>query len=72
MKRSKLFLGIGALCALITGCNNDAKHAKMLSELTDKDVQVSRIDPTDWYVGMKDPTLQLMVYGQASARQRSA
>ena len=64
MKRSKLFLGIGALCALITGCNNDAKHAKMLSELTDKDVQVSRIDPTDWYVGMNDPTLQLMVYGQ--------
>ena len=26
-------------------------------------VKVDRIDPTDWYVGMKDPTLQLMVYG---------
>ena len=25
---------------------------------------VSRIDPTDWYVGMKNPSLQLMVYGQ--------
>jgi len=25
---------------------------------------VSRIDPTDWYVGMKNPQLQLMVYGQ--------
>ena len=25
---------------------------------------VSRIDPTDWYVGLKDPTLQLMVYGK--------
>ena len=24
---------------------------------------VSRIDPTDWYVGMKNPQLQLMVYG---------
>lgn len=26
-------------------------------------VKITRIDPTDWYVGMKDPTLQLMVYG---------
>ena len=25
---------------------------------------VSRIDPTDWYVGMKNPQLQLMVYGR--------
>ena len=23
-----------------------------------------RIDPTDWYVGMKDPSLQIMVYGK--------
>ena len=27
-------------------------------------VKVTRIDPTDWYVGLKNPTLQLMVYGQ--------
>ena len=26
-------------------------------------VTISRIDPTDWYVGMKNPSLQLMVYG---------
>ena len=25
---------------------------------------INRIEPTDWYVGMKNPTLQLMVYGQ--------
>ena len=25
---------------------------------------ISRIDPTDWYVGMKDPSLQLMVYAK--------
>ena len=25
-------------------------------------VNVSRIEPTDWYVGMKDASLQLMVY----------
>ena len=27
-------------------------------------LSVSRIDPTDWYVGMKNPSVQLMVYGQ--------
>ena len=26
-------------------------------------VEVSRIDPTNWFVGLKDPSLQLMVYG---------
>ncbi len=27
-------------------------------------VVVDRIDPTDWYVGLKNPQLQLMVYGK--------
>ncbi|WP_276910051.1 glycoside hydrolase family 13 protein [Hallella colorans] len=27
-------------------------------------VKVTRIDPTNWYVGMKDPSLQLMFYGE--------
>ena len=27
-------------------------------------VNVSRIDPTNWYVGMKNASLQLMVYGK--------
>ena len=27
-------------------------------------VKVDRIDPTDWFAGMKNPTVQLMVYGQ--------
>ena len=27
-------------------------------------VKVKRIDPTNWFVGMKDPSLQLMVYGE--------
>ena len=26
--------------------------------------KISRVEPTDWYVGMKDPTLQLMIYGK--------
>ena len=31
---------------------------------TNAAVNVDRIDPTDWYVGMKDTSLQLMVYGE--------
>jgi glycosidase len=27
-------------------------------------VSIDRIDPIDWYVGMKNPTVQLMVYGK--------
>ena len=27
-------------------------------------VKVDRIEPTNWYVGLKDPSVQLMVYGQ--------
>ena len=27
-------------------------------------VKVGKIEPANWYVGMKDPTLQLMVYGE--------
>ena len=27
-------------------------------------VNVDRIDPTNWFVGLNDPTVQLMVYGQ--------
>ena len=28
------------------------------------DFKVDRIEPTNWFVGMKDPSLQLMVYGK--------
>ncbi|MBR6194344.1 MAG: glycoside hydrolase family 13 protein [Prevotella sp.] len=27
-------------------------------------IKIDRIEPTDWFVGMKNPTVQLMVYGQ--------
>ena len=64
MKKSKLFMAITALCGLMSSCNHGVKNAKPLAELTESDVQISRIDPTDWYVGMKDPSLQLMVFGQ--------
>lgn len=30
-------------------------------------VKIDKIDPTDWYVGMKNPQLQLMVYGKGIA-----
>ena len=29
-----------------------------------KKVVIDRIEPADWYVGMKNPMLQLMVYGK--------
>jgi glycosidase len=36
----------------------------LLSAMTMKAAQkIDRIEPTDWYVGMKDASLQLMVYG---------
>lgn len=53
-----------AMAAMATSCDKTVENAKSLAELTENDVQVTRIDPTDWYVGLKDPTLQLMVYGQ--------
>ena len=33
-------------------------------------VNVNRIEPTDWYVGMKDASLQLMVYGKYQVADR--
>ena len=32
--------------------------------MVDAQVRIDRIDPANWYVGMKNPSLQLMVYGQ--------
>ena len=45
------------LCLLIgtTLAMNAAKTTK---------VSIDRIEPTDWYVGLKNPTVQLMVYGK--------
>ena len=34
-----------------------------LAFATNAQIQVNRIDPTNWFVGMKDASLQLMVYG---------
>ena len=36
----------------------------MTSVMNAASLKVDRIDPTDWYVGMKNPSLQLMVYGK--------
>ena len=35
--------------------------------MTEAAVKIDRIEPTDWYVGMKNPALQLMVYGEGIA-----
>lgn len=36
----------------------------MMSVITQAAIKINRIDPTHWYVGMKDASLQLMVYGK--------
>lgn len=36
----------------------------LISMTMSAQVKIDRIEPTDWYVGMKDPSLQLMVYGK--------
>mgnify|MGYP002856180504 CR=1 FL=1 len=38
--------------------------ANVLSMSAAKKLVVERIEPTDWYVGMKNPQVQLMVYGK--------
>ncbi|MBR1425957.1 MAG: cyclomaltodextrinase N-terminal domain-containing protein, partial [Paludibacteraceae bacterium] len=36
----------------------------MTTTMSAKKNVIDRIEPTDWFVGMKNPTVQLMVYGQ--------
>ena len=38
--------------------------ANVLAMNAAKKTVINRIEPTNWYVGMKNPTVQLMVYGQ--------
>ena len=38
--------------------------ANVLTMSAAKKNVIERIEPTDWFVGLKDPTVQLMVYGQ--------
>ncbi len=45
----KLFLSLSLLLSIMT---------------MEAAVNVDRIEPTDWFVGMKNPSLQLMVYGE--------
>ena len=41
-----------------------AMSALTMSAAPKMKTTIDRIDPTDWYVGLKNPTVQLMVYGQ--------
>ena len=38
--------------------------ANVMTMSAAKKTVINRIEPTDWYVGMKNPQVQLMVYGQ--------
>ena len=64
MNKVRFSIAIAVVFVLMTACNKSVENAKTLAQLTENDVQISRIDPTDWYVGMKDPSLQLMIYGE--------
>lgn len=47
MKRVRFSLAIAVVVALMTACNNRVKDAKTLAQLTENDVKITRIDPTD-------------------------
>ena len=49
-----------SLLSLFTACQ---RSNKVFRTEANGAVEITRIDPTDWYVGLKDPSLQLMVYG---------
>ena len=59
------------LCKVKIIANNDMRRLFILMALVAlnmtvmaaKKTVINRIDPTDWYVGMKNPLVQLMVYG---------
>ena len=57
MKRYVILL---ALVALTTTMN----AAKKTANPSTRQGVVERIEPTDWFVGMKNPSVQLMVYGR--------
>ena len=45
---------------LFTACHT---KDKVFQDEGNGAIEISRIDPTNWYVGLSDPSLQLMVYG---------
>ncbi|MBQ8047544.1 MAG: glycoside hydrolase family 13 protein [Prevotella sp.] len=57
----KIFLLLSIAGMMLTSCNPGGAD---FEDEGNGAVEVKRIDPTDWFVGMKDPTVQLMVYGE--------
>jgi len=49
------------LAVILVACQ---PNKKVFSTEGNGAVEVNRIDPTDWYVGLKNSSLQLMVYGK--------
>ena len=47
MKKVRFFLAIAVVVALMTACNQNVENAKSIAQLTENDVPISRIDPTD-------------------------
>ena len=57
----RIFFSLLCVGALLAACHQQPD--KVFLTEGNGAVEVSRIDPADWYVGLKDPQLQLMVYG---------
>ena len=55
----KLLIAAALAAPLMTMNAADMKIDRNAAEM-----KIDRIEPADWYVGMKNPSLQLMVYGQ--------
>ena len=58
----KILLFLLLLSSPMTAQNSTAAPKKANNRTTSPDV--TRIDPTNWFADMQDPTLQLMVYGK--------
>ena len=59
MKKS-LILFFTLVGVMFTACK---PNAEIFKDEGNGAVEISRIDPVDWYVGLSNPSLQLMVYG---------
>ena len=63
--KSKLFgIVLSVVAAMTITTNASAAQQPQEQQKKVKGLVIDRIEPTDWFVGMKNPSLQLMVYGK--------
>ena len=57
---------------LLTGCNNTSADSAAMALPDSVVVNIDKVDPPCWYVGMKNPSLQVMLYGQGVGNASTA